>query len=47
MAIARLAVDCAEQGVRLEVTGEKGMLGGMAHTMPFDDPKKLKRTAKG
>jgi aminomethyltransferase len=47
MAIARLAVDCAEQGVRLEVAGEKGQLGGMAHTMPFDDPKKLKRTAKG
>ena len=47
MAIARMPVECAEQGIRLEVEGADGMLGAMAHTMPFDDPKKSKRTAKG
>lgn len=43
MAIARLDVGCAVHGTRLEVAG---VGGAMAHTMPFDDPKKTKRTAR-
>lgn len=44
MAIARLAPQAAVQGTRLQV-GSKG--GAIAHTLPFDDPEKKKRTAVG
>ncbi len=43
MAIARLGVPQAVDGTRLEIGGA----GAVAHSLPFDDPKKLKRTAKG
>ena len=43
MAIARMDVACAVQGQALTV-GE-GNLPAIAHSLPFDDPKKLKRTA--
>ena len=47
MAIARLDVDCAVEGVPLEVRNASGPIKAVAHSLPFDDPKKLKRTAKG
>ncbi|PYE31440.1 aminomethyltransferase [Rhizobium sp. PP-F2F-G38] len=47
MAIARLAVDCAVPGTKLEVMNASGSIAAAAHALPFDDPKKLKRTAKG
>ncbi|RUM97568.1 aminomethyl transferase family protein [Pseudaminobacter arsenicus] len=47
MGIARLDVDCAVQGTPLEIHNESGTVKATAHTLPFDDPKKLKRTAKG
>jgi aminomethyltransferase len=47
MAIARLDVDCAHPGTPLEVRNASGPIKATAHSLPFDDPKKLKRTAKG
>jgi len=47
MAIARLTVATAVQGTKLEVRGKNVQAGAMAHTITFDDPKKLKRTAVG
>jgi aminomethyltransferase len=46
MAIARLEVPYAEQGCPLEVRGSLAAKA-IAHDMPFDDPEKKKRTAKG
>jgi aminomethyltransferase len=46
MAIARLDVPYAEQGCALQVQGSL-QVGAIAHTLPFDDPEKTKRTAKG
>ena len=46
MAIARMEVPYAEQGCPLEVRGSLEVKA-IAHTMPFDDPEKKKRTAKG
>ncbi|MDH2434106.1 aminomethyltransferase family protein [Pokkaliibacter sp. MBI-7] len=46
MAIARMDVPYAEQGCPLEVKGSLNVKA-IAHTMPFDDPEKSKRTAKG
>ena len=46
MAIARLDVPYAEQGVPLQVKGSLAV-NAIAHTLPFDDPEKKKRTAKG
>jgi aminomethyltransferase len=43
MAIARLDVDCAVHGKPVTVGG----IAAIAHTLPFDDPKKTKRTAIG
>lgn len=43
MAIARLDTDCATPGIAVDIGGAKGV----THTLPFDDPKKIKRTAKG
>lgn len=47
MAIARLDVDAAVHGTRLEVRGKTVEAGATAHTLPFDDPEKKKRTAVG
>ena len=47
MAIARLDVPVAVHGTRLEVRGKTVTGGAMAHTLPFDDPEKKKRTAVG
>lgn len=46
MAIARMSPACAVQGTPLEVRGSL-TAKAIAHTMPFDDPDKKKRTAKG
>lgn len=47
MAIARLDVDKAVQGTPLEVKGKSLSAPAIAHTLPFDDPEKKKRTAVG
>jgi aminomethyltransferase len=46
MAIARVEPGIAEQGVPLEVRGSLSVKA-IAHSLPFDDPEKKKRTAKG
>jgi len=45
MAIARLAVPVAVQGTRLEIRGKNLRAAATAHTLPFDDTEKKKRTA--
>jgi aminomethyltransferase len=47
MAIARLDVPVAVHGTRLEVRGKNVNVPAVAHTLPFDDPDKKKRTAVG
>lgn len=47
MAIVRLDVDKAVQGTPLEVKGKSLSAKAIAHTLPFDDPEKKKRTAVG
>lgn len=47
MAIVRLEVDKAVQGTPLEVKGKTLAASAIAHTLPFDDPEKKKRTAVG
>ncbi len=47
MAIARLDVPVAVHGTRLEVRGKNVKGPAIAHTLPFDDPDKKKRTAVG
>ena len=47
MGIARLAVDKAVAGTPLEIHNRSGVIKATAQPLPFDDPKKLKRTAKG
>ncbi len=47
MAIARLAVPVAANGTRLAVRGKNLTVGATAHTLPFDDVEKKKRTAVG
>jgi aminomethyltransferase len=47
MAIMRVDVDCAKQGVKLEVRGKNVKAKAIAHTISFDDPEKKKRTAVG
>jgi aminomethyltransferase len=47
MAIVRLAVPQAVAGTKLEVRGKKLRAAATAHTLPFDDPEKKKRTAVG
>ncbi len=47
MAIARLAPDCAIPGTALCVQNQAERLPALAHNLPFDDPKKTKRTAIG
>jgi aminomethyltransferase len=46
MAIARMSVAAAKEGVKLVVKGKSGECTAIAHPIDFDDPKKLKRTAK-
>ena len=47
MAIARLEVPVAVHGTKLEVRGKNLKVAAIAHTLPFDDPDKKKRTAVG
>jgi aminomethyltransferase len=47
MAIARLQVPVAVQGTKLEIRGKRVNGAATAHTLPFDDPDKKKRTAVG
>ncbi len=47
MAIARMDVDAAFHGTKLEVRGTSLTAPAIAHTLPFDDPDKKKRTAVG
>ena len=45
IAIARFSVPYAEQGAKLEVKGSLSV-SAIAHSLPFDDPEKKKRTVK-
>ncbi len=48
IAIARLPVDCADTGTKLVVhCGTHGEIAATTHPMPFYDPEKKRRTAKG
>ena len=47
VAIARLAPSAAVHGRPLRVVAKNGETPAIAHTLPFDDPKKTKRTASG
>jgi len=48
VAIARLPVDCANDGTRLTVNcATHGPIAATTGTMPFFDPEKKRRTAKG
>jgi aminomethyltransferase len=47
VAIARLPVDCANEGTRLSVQSPNaGEIAATTHAMPFYDPQKARRTAK-
>jgi len=45
--IARMPVDCAVDGTEMVVANESGDVACKAHSMPFYDPDKKRRTAKG
>ena len=47
MGIARLSPDTAMAGTPLEIHNAGGVIKATAQPLPFDDPKKTKRTAKG
>jgi aminomethyltransferase len=47
MALARLELSAAVAGKRLEIRGKNVKGGATAHTLPFDDPEKKKRSASG
>ena len=47
MGIARLPVDMAVAGTPLEIGNRSGTIRATAQPLPFDDPKKTKRNAKG
>ncbi len=47
MGIARLSVDTAVKDTPLEIHNRSGVIKATAQPLPFDDPKKLKRIAKG
>ena len=47
IAIARLPVDCATTGTPLVVSSGGKDIAAMTHPMPFYDPEKKRRTAKG
>ena len=46
MAIARMSVSCSVPGIALQVRGSQES-AAVTHALPFDDPEKTKRTAKG
>lgn len=45
--IARMPVDCAVDGMAMSVKNASGEIACKAHAMPFHDPDKKLRTAKG
>lgn len=45
--IARMPVDCAKDGTKMVVKNQSGDINCVAHSMPFYDPDKKKRAAKG
>ncbi|MFN7001981.1 MAG: glycine cleavage T C-terminal barrel domain-containing protein, partial [Roseinatronobacter sp.] len=45
--IARMPVDCAVDGTPMVVKNSDGGIACVAHSMPFYDPDKKRRTAKG
>jgi len=45
--IARMPVDCAVDGTKMSVANSDGEIACTAHSMPFYDPDKKRRTAKG
>ena len=47
MALARLEPGFAEHGKKVRVKGPNTDCAAMAHSIPFDDPEKKKRSAKG
>jgi aminomethyltransferase len=47
MAIVRLEPGTAVHGTKLEIRGKRLKAAAIAHTLPFDDPDKKKRTAVG
>lgn len=47
LAMARIETPFAKQGTPLEVRGKNVKAKGIAHTLPFYDPEKTRRTAKG
>ena len=47
MGIARLDVASAVPGTPLEIRNKSGSIKATAQPLPFDDPKKTKRNAKG
>jgi glycine cleavage system T protein (aminomethyltransferase) len=47
MGIARLSVDTAVKDTPLEIHNRSGVIKATAQPLPFDDPKKTKRTATG
>jgi glycine cleavage system T protein (aminomethyltransferase) len=47
LAMARIDTPYARDGTALEVRGKNFNARAIARTLPFDDPKKTKRTAKG
>ena len=47
MAIARMDVPYAVHGTKMMVEHETGSIPAIAHSLPFDDPEKKKRTAVG
>ena len=47
MAIARVDLPYAVHGVKLTVAHELGNIPAIAHSLPFDDPEKKKRTVVG
>jgi aminomethyltransferase len=47
LAIARMTLEAAKEGVKLEVRGKNLKAKAVAHPITFDDPEKKKRTAVG
>ena len=45
--IARMPVQCAEDGTKLTVKNSTGEIAATAQSLPFYDIKKERRTAKG
>ena len=45
--IARMPVECAKEGTKLQVQNANSLIDCIAHPMPFYDPEKKRRSAKG